>query len=102
MRLRLHKKLLALVLATVTCLFLMVSASAVANQDAAVAPPYELSVPADNSVDMSRVYGGMSAQSQHPKSTSARSRLSQYPQSRRIVCDHQQYLQNRPPGEVRG
>lgn len=102
MRLRLHKKLLALVLATVICLFLMIPASAATKQDAAVAPPYELSVPADNSVDAYRAHDGMSAHSRHPKSTSARSRLSRYPQSRRIVCDHQQYLQNRPPGEVCG
>lgn len=100
MRLRLHKKLLALVLATVICLSLTISASAVSTLDATVVPPSEVSDYACESAGTNRLYGGMLAQFQHFKSTKARLRLSQHPQSRRVVRNHQQYLQFRPPGAI--
>lgn len=100
MRLRLHKKLLALVLATVICLSLTISVSAASTWDATVCPPYEVSDYTGESAGTNRLYGGTPTHSHRSQSTKAHLRLSQHPQSRRVVCNHQKYLQVRPPGAI--
>jgi len=99
MHLRLQKKFLALVLATVLCLSLAIPVAAASISDAAVTPPYESTVCNGKAVDAHRSHGGLLAQIPCSKTATAHRRLSQHPQIRRTSYDHQQYLQFRPPGE---